>query len=263
MIRKFLVITILLIPIACFNMLTAQEANQQGGLDAEALKKANDPMADTKAFNVHNYIISSIYGAPDAGINQLLFRYAQPIGKILLRGTLPVVTVASPDVSPESGLGDFNMFAVYSVDKGGNKFGIGPLVVAPTATGDQFGQGKWQVGVAVLAFLAKSHIFQGGTLLQWQTSIAGDSDRTDVSLLTAQLFGMWQLGGGTYLRSTGIWSFDLEGSNFNIPIGLGVGKVLKVGSVVFNIFAEPQFSVLAKGTGQTKFQTFVGFNTQF
>ncbi len=34
MIRKFLVITILLIPIAFFNMLTAQEANQQGGLDA-------------------------------------------------------------------------------------------------------------------------------------------------------------------------------------------------------------------------------------
>ncbi len=243
--------------------LQAQEQTPQGGLDAETLKKANDPMAHTKAFNVHDYVITNIYGAPDIGANQLLFRYAQPIGKFLLRGTLPILTSTTPGINPESGLGDFNLFAIYSEEFGGNKFGIGPLITMPTGT-NNFSQDKWQAGVAALAFFAKNHIFQAGTLLQWQTDFAETSDNAkDVNLLTAQLFGMWQLGGGTYLRSTGIWSFDLEGNNYNIPIGLGVGKVIKVNNVVFNIFAEPQFSVYAKGEGQTRFQVFAGFNTQF
>lgn len=235
---------------------------QQKELDEETLKKANDPMAHTKAFNVHNYIVSNVYGMPDVGQNQLLFRYAQPLGKILLRGTLPVVTSSAPDVSPESGLGDFNLFAIYSVDNAGNKFGVGPLITMPTGT-NGFSQDKWQAGLAALAFFARNHVFQSGTLLQWEASFAGKDEAKDINLLTAQLFGMWQLGGGTYLRSTGIWSFDLEDGTYNVPLGLGIGKVIKVNKVVFNIFAEPQFSVLAKGEGQPRFQTFVGFNTQF
>ncbi len=237
-------------------------AQQHDVLDVETLKKANDPMAHVKAFNIHNYIVSSVYGLPDVAQNQLMFRYAQPIGKFLLRGTLPVVTSSSPNVSPESGLGDFNLFAIYSVDNGGNKIGIGPLITAPTGT-NGFSSEKWQAGVAALAFFAKNPSFQGGTLLQWQTDFAGDSDAADIDLLTSQLFGMWQIGGGTYLRSTGIWSFDLTNGNYNIPLGLGIGKVVKVNKVVFNIFAEPQYSVLAKGIGQAKFQLFIGFNTQF
>ncbi len=246
-----------------FGVVSGLKAQQQaGGLDEETLKKANDPMAHTKAFNVHDYIISDIYGMPDVGQNQLLFRYAQPVGRFLLRGTLPVITSSAPSVSPSSGLGDFNLFAIYSVDKGGNKFGIGPLITAPTGT-NGFSQEKWQAGVALLAFLAKNHVFQSGALLQWQTSFAGEKDARDIDVLTTQLFGMWQLGGGTYLRSTGIWTFDLENGNYNIPLGLGIGKVVKVDKVVFNIFAEPQFAVLSKGIGQSRFQTFVGFNTQF
>jgi hypothetical protein len=48
-----------------------------------------------------------------------------------------------------------------------------------------------------------------------------------------------------------------------VPIGLGVGKVFKAGNVVFNLFAEPQFTVLAEGIWQPRYQTFIGFNTQF
>ncbi len=263
--NKLFIISLLFISIMNINAQvttpTAPTASA-GELDAETLKKANDPMAHTKAFNVHNYIVPGIYSAPDNFENQLLLRYAQPIWKLLLRATLPVITASSPTEAPKTGLGDFNLFAIYSIDKGGNKFGIGPLITAPTGTND-LGQKKWQAGAALLAFLAKNHIFQTGSLLQWQMSFAGDKDAADVNLLTAQLFGMWQIGGGFYLRSTGIWSFDLTNGHYNIPLGLGLGKVLKVEGVVFNIFAEPQFSIAAHGAGQSRFQTFVGFNTQF
>jgi len=233
-------------------------------VDEETLKKANNPMADVKAFNIQNYIVSSIYGT-DVQQNQLLLRYAQPFGKFLVRATMPFVTVSEPEEAPTFGLGDLNIFAIYSFyNKEGNQLGIGPAISLPTATSDLTGAGKWQAGFSALAFLAKNRQIQWGALLQWQGSFAGDEDRADVSLLTSQVFFIWQIGGGYNIRSTGVWTFNLEEEgNYNVPIGLGVGKVVKVGKVVFNIFAEPQFTVMAEGYGQPKFQTFVGFNTQF
>lgn len=228
----------------------------------EELKRANDPMADIKAVNIQNYIVSRLYGT-DAELNQLLLRYSQPLGRVLLRVTMPFVTSSGGiGKEPTSGLGDLNLFGIYSFSSNGNKIGIGPNLTIPTGT-HGLGSGKWQAGISILAFMARSHVVQWGTLLQWQTSFAGDENRADISLLTPQVFFIWQIGSGFCLRSTGVWSFNLENGDYNVPIGLGVGKVVKAGKMVFNIFAEPQFTVLAEGIGQPKFQTFVGFNTQF
>lgn len=249
--------------IACVPMMVSAQQKPAPALSEEELKRANDPMAHIKAFNVHNYIVSKLYGLPDQQVNQLIFRYSQPIGPVLLRASMPFVTSSASGVSPTSGLGDFNLFAIYTLpSKTGNKFGFGPNFTAPTGTHD-LGAGKWQAGFSALAFFAGSHVVQMGSLLQWSGSFAGDDDKPDASLLTPQVFFIWQIGAGFNLRSTGIWSFNLKNGDYNVPIGLGVGKVVKAGGVVFNVFAEPQFTVLAEGLGQPKFQTFVGFNTQF
>lgn len=240
-----------------------QQPAANNTLDAETMKQANNPLATIKTVNVHNYFIPSLYGIEDETMNQTMIRYAQPIGRFIFRATLPVVTIAPKIGSPTSGLGDFNLFAIYTLAKSkGNEFGIGPSITAPTATND-LGAGKWQAGLSALCFLANSPIIQTGGLVTWQASFAGDEEREDVNSLTAQAFFMWQIGNGNYLRSTGIWSFDLEHGTYNIPIGLGIGRVVKVGGKVFNIFAEPQYSVFAYGAAQPKFQVFIGFNTQF
>jgi hypothetical protein len=67
------------------------------------------------------------------------------------------------------------------------------------------GAGKWQTGIAALAFFDKSHQIQVCSLLQWQTSVAGEEDRANISVLAAQVSFIWQIGAGYYLRSTGIW----------------------------------------------------------
>lgn len=254
-----------LLLLAGSKLLQAQEAHppQKPALDDETLKKANDPMADVKAFNVQNYLVSKLYGLPDNTVNQFLLRYSQPLGKFLLRATMPFIVSTQASKAPATGLGDFNMFAIYAFPSAtGNKFGIGPTVTLPTGTHD-LGAGKWQAGISALAFMASNRLIQWGSLLQWQASFAGDDDREDVSTLIPQVFFIWQIGGGFCLRSTGIWTFNLKNGDYSVPIGLGVGKVLKVNKMVFNLFAEPQFTVLAEGVGQPKYQTFVGFNTQF
>jgi hypothetical protein len=106
-------------------------------------------------------------------------------------------------------------------------------------------------------------LVQFGGLLTWQGSIAGDEDRPSTSTLVAQPFAMWQLGGGTYLRTTGVMTFDLKSGDYVVPIGFGLGQVIKSGKIVYNIFLEPQFSILHEGTGQPKVQVFAGINLQF
>ena len=46
-------------------------------------------------------------------------------------------------------------------------------------------------------------------------------------------------------------------------LGVGVGKVLRAGHAVFNIFLEPQFTVVHYGAGQPAVQIFGGINIQF
>lgn len=113
-----------------------------------------------------------------------------------------------------------------------------------------------------MAFKA-TPLVQFGGLLTWQGSFAGDSDRESTSIMAAQPFAVWQLGGGTYLRSTGVWTFDLKSGDYTVPIGFGIGQVIKQGKIVYNIFLEPQFSILHEGTGQPKVQLFAGLNLQF
>ncbi len=78
-----------------------------------------------------------------------------------------------------------------------------------------------------------------------------------------QPFGILQLGGGHYLRSTGIWVYNFENDNYSMPIGLGYGKVFKIRNTVYNAFIEPQYSVADSGPGQPEWQVFVGLNMQF
>ncbi len=226
---------------------------------------ANNPLAEFKAFNLHNYYVTSLTEADNQNANTFWARYAQPFGKWLVRGSLPVQRVPTGFGQTSSGLGDVSAFATYLFDTGnpGISFGVGPQIVAPTASEDATGTGKWQGGLAATYFNATSKSLQWGGLVTWQASFAGDSDRSDTNVLAVQPFVILQVGNGWYLRSTAIAAFNLETDSYNVPVGLGIGKVIPSGNKVFNVFVEPQFTILDRGAGQPEMQIFVGFNTQF
>jgi hypothetical protein len=229
------------------------------------LKQANNPLASVTAFNVQNYYVPELTGLPDDSANTAWLRYVNPFGRWLFRASLPISTVPIGGNESESGLGDLNAFAAYitTPPTATRMFGVGPLLVAPTATDDALGADKWQAGAAVVYFDFASPIVQYGGLVTYQHSFAGDDDAADASAAILQPLVFWQLGKGTYLRSAPAWIFDLENNTYNVPIGLGIGKVLKAGSTVFNIFVEPQFTILHKGVAQPELQIFTGLNMQF
>lgn len=242
-------------------VIPALSAQESGG---SAAVEANNPLADIVAFNVQNYYISQVSGIEGAKANNFWLRYAQPFGKWLFRGSLPVSRVSTPAAST-SGLGDFNAFLAYLFDTGnpGLAVGAGPLLVAPTATEEATGSGKWQGGLAGVYFNGTNPKFQWGGLLTYQTDFAGDDERADTSLMVAQPFYFWQLGKGLYVRGAPLWIFNLERNTYHIPIGLGLGKVMPMGRTVFNFFIEPQFTILDRGVGQPEFQVYMAVNMQF
>ena len=231
----------------------------------QELKQANNPLADMRAFNVQNYYMPDLLGFPDATANTAWLRYVHPFGRWVTRTSLPLKNVPTAGDEYESGLGNLNLFAAYLVtppDKG-VQFGVGPLAALPTATDDALGADKWDLGAAAVFFNLKSPQLQYGGLVTYQASVAGDDDLPDSSLMVLQPFAMWQLGKGTYLRSAPIWAFDFENDRYLVPVGFGIGKIMKVGNTVFNIFVEPQFTVLSKGNGVPSLQLFAGLNMQF
>lgn len=232
---------------------------------AAEVAKSNNPLSPVTAVNLHNYFVPTLYGVPDQSANAMLTRGVFATSRMILRATLPLSTVPSGAGDAASGLGDFNVFDAFLLTSSESKtqFGIGPLLVIPTATDDLLGAGKWQAGGAVVAVSHVTPTLMAFGLVTYQHSFAGDDARPTTSLLVAQPGAIMQVGGGFYLRTSGVWQFDTETGDYSVPIGLGAGKVVRAGGTVLNLFLEPQFTVLHEGAGQPAFQVFAGIMAQF
>lgn len=256
----------ILLPGLAFPQETGSEPGaESSGQDASAEAQANNPLANFTAFNVQNYYVPELSGPIETTANSFVLRYAKPLGKWLMRASLPFNRTPTGINTTESGMGDFDVFFAYLFDTGNpaRSFGVGPQIAFPTATEDATGSGKYQAGLAAVYFDGTSKRFQWGGLLTYRTDFAGDSDRADTSLLAAQPFYFWQLGNGNYIRGAPIWVFNLEENTYHVPMGLGIGKVVPMGNAVFNFFVEPQFTILSKGAGQPQFQLYMAVNMQF
>lgn len=234
-----------------------------------AVAQANNPLAKFTALNLHYYYIGELTEL-NTNAQQAWLRFATPFSlgksKWLMRASLPFNSFpVQPDLEHKTGLGDFLIQPQYMIPlkKPGLSFGVGPQITAPTATVKELGAGKWSAGILNMLFNYRSKKFQWGYLVTWQASFAGASDRDDVNAGGLQPFLFYQLGKGSYLRSTAIASFNFDNSTYIVPVGFGFGQVIPKKKAIFNLFVEPQFAVASKGAGWPQWQVFVGLNTQF
>jgi hypothetical protein len=225
---------------------------------------ANNPIAPMNAIYFQNYYAPTVYGVPGSD-NLLDFRTLVVSGRQIIRATLPISSGEDGNGNQQSGLGDFNVFDAIRVSPEESKdvLAVGPLLVAPTATNRSLGQGKWQAGLAAVGLHALSEGSLLIGILTWQHSFAGEESRPGAQVVTFQPIVALSIGGGYYVRSSGIWSFDIVNNKTLIPVGVGFGKVFKTGNAIVNAFIEPQFTVYHNGAGLPSFQLFSGLNFQF
>ncbi len=233
---------------------------------------ANNPLADVTAFNIQNYYIDSFTGLPD-GVdgNQFVLRYAQPLSfgntNWLLRASFPYNSFpVGAGNGTVSGIGDIDVFLAYQFPnmKPGVSFGLGPQLVLPTASDDRLGADQWQLGLANVYFNATSPKFQYGYLLIYRAGIGSTpAGRTRPSVGALQPFWFYQFGNGWYTGGAPIWTYDFKSDNYNVPLGIRLGKVQQYGTTTANYFVEPQWSVANRGMGQPDFQVYAAINLQF
>jgi hypothetical protein len=230
-----------------------------GGPSESDVATANNPIAPMNALYFQNYYAPTVYGVPGSS-NLLDFRTVVVSGRQIIRATLPISTADDSNGNQQSGLGDFNVFDAIRVSplESKNVLAVGPMLVAPTATNRSLGQGKWQAGLAAVGVhpLSEGSLLIG--ILTWQHSFAGEHSRPDAQVLTFQPIATLSVGGGYYVRSSGIWSFDISDHKRLIPLGVGFGKVFKIRDVIVNASIEPQVTVYHNGTGLPAFQLFTG-----
>ena len=152
------------------------------------------------------------------------------------------------DFEDESGFGDISLITLISPARLKSRFlwGIGPTFIFPTASKDELGQEKWQAGPsAVGLWMGKDWIL--GVFPQEWWSFAGNSDRKSTNLTNIQYFiwrmlpGEWQIGMSPNITMN--WEADRD-NRFTVPVGLGVGKLVRLGKLPLKIQLQGQYSVI-------------------
>ncbi len=171
-----------------------------------------------------------------------LFQPVIPLSKKnVLRPALPFLATAEPD--RVTGIGDLFVLDLWITNLAHSSWGIGPAGSLPIATEDGLGTGKFSLGPAALYMWKGVPRNLFGIIGYNQTSVAGDSDRADVNVLSLQpiwvLHFKWGYMGWTDLLMTFDWEND---GSYTIPLGLRFGKVLK-GKTPYNLAIQPYYEI--------------------
>jgi hypothetical protein len=224
--------------LCCFSW-SIHAADSSSSLTAQA----GDPTAPLMQLQLTNFYVPNYHNG-EGYANQIQFQPVIPVAKNdfidlnqIYRITVPLMTTPGPN--RKSGLSDITLQGIAVVDKKSWGFlGVGVSAVLPTASDDLLGAGKWQIGPAVSTMYYGIENWQVGFVWENTVSFAGDSSRDSVNTMNLQpiinyLYGDWYIGIGDFN-----WTYDWKAHETFIPLGLQVGKIMKLGEHRYNISAE-------------------------
>ncbi|RLA72359.1 MAG: neuromedin U [Epsilonproteobacteria bacterium] len=173
-------------------------------------------------------------------------------------GDLGNVILPSSDTK-ESGLANIQYQGIFSPKKPGSViYGLGAVVEFPTHSKD-LGSDNYSAGPVFLALTMPGNwVF--GTLVQNVWSIGGSSNPDDdINSLLWQYFVNYNFSNGWYATSTPIMTADWNapsGEKWTVPLGGGIGKMMKFDNFPPLDFKLQAFSNVVKPTGGADWQMF-------
>lgn len=143
--------------------------------------------------------------------------------------------------------GDWTQLELFSPARSGCwLLGFGPTFIFPTASSVYTGQGKFQVGPALVAAYMTPKFILGVFPQQWW-SYAGDASRPNTSQINIQPIasvffdGGWSVGYSGNITAS--WKQPSD-NRWTVPIGAAVSKVVKFGRLPVKIGLAAQYMVL-------------------
>src|SRR5262245_927074 len=206
---------------------TSSSSRDNGEGGAFSLEDVLDPIPKTSSVTVQPTYQRNTDGTYEAYVK------FEPV--IVFESGLPLITRIEwniPEVDNENGptnagVGDLTWLTLFLLgsSKTWGTLGMGPVLVFPTASHSEMGDGKYQAGPA-LGYLNKALPgWQFALLLQQDFSFAGDPERARVNQLTLQPFITKLLPDSWYIQTQPAITLDFVKSTSSVPVNVVVGKL--------------------------------------
>ena len=259
--RRRLVLGLLAIGLGLFSVARGQTAGSaEASTAADEAAKANElarmlanPVANlwSLTFQFNNFELTN-----GSWNNNLNFQPVMPVSltsciNLITRPVIQIYNSVPYETSTgaearTTNFGDWTQLELLSPANSGDwLLGAGPTFIFPTAGSVYTGQGKWQVGPAVvMAYMTKKYIV--GVFPQQWWSYAGDASRPNTSQMNIQPIASLFFEGGWNVGYSGNITANFKASSDNrwtVPIGLGAGKVVKFGRLPVKIQLAGQYMV--------------------
>jgi hypothetical protein len=210
---------------------------------AELAKKLNNPISDLISVPFQG---NEDFGIGSAKGNKFTLNIQPvipiPLNKdwnLVLRTILPIIS--QNDVyghsGSQTGLGDTTQSFFLSPKEpvwGGLVVGAGPVMYYPTATNDLLGGGKLGIGPTFVV-LKQFGGWTVGMLANQIWSVAGDSNRNNISAAFLQPFISYTTKTYTTFAINTESTFDFENSQWTVPLNFMVSQVFKIGKQPMSI----------------------------
>jgi hypothetical protein len=234
-----------------------------GGGDAGLAQELSNPLADLTTIPFQMNYDREIGPLDDGWRLQTNIQPVVPFHlsedwNLISRTIIPVIS--QEDIFPGSGsqfgLGDISVSLFFSPKEpayGGLIWGVGPILLLPTATKDLLGGEKWGAGPTAVA-LAIRGPWLTGLLANHIWSYAGNSGRRDVSNTFLQPFVTYTWPSAWTLSVQSESTYDWKTEKWSVPVNVGVAKLVKLGKLPVSLLAGVGYWTEAPDTGPEGFR---------
>jgi len=237
----FLAVSALVLPVQAEDT----PVTQKGG-DAGLAQELSNPLADLMTIPIQMNYDRNI-GLRDDGwklqtnIQPVIPFHLTDDWNLISRTIVPVIYQDDifPGAGSQLGLGDINLSMFFSPKKpsaSGLIWGVGPVLLLPTATDSLLGAKKWGAGPTAVALTMRGP-WTVGLLANHVWSYAGDSDRPDISNTFLQPFAAytWPNAWTVSVQSESTYNWKTE--KWSVPINVAVSKLVRWGKLPVSLQA--------------------------
>lgn len=222
-----------------------------GADDTELAKKALNPIAAMISVPIQINYDRGIGPTGDGSKTVINIQPVIPISlnsdwNVISRTIVPLIDQRNslPDGSADaSGVGDVTQSFFFSPKQptsNGWIWGVGPVLLLPTASDSLLGGKKWGLGPTAV-ILKQANGWTYGMLANHIWSVAGNKDRNNISSTFAQPFLSYTTKKSTSFGINAETSYDWKSKQWSVPLNLTVTQLLKVGKQPLSLQAGARY----------------------